>query len=170
MARILAIVLALAALNPALATSSAALAAAKRVLAAKELEAVGLPDPKCATGVISMKAATGKDPQVCCAGYCGECSNYPTCASVRGQNSTFACCQEKVYTQRCGGGAAANVCLKKCSESVPPCIMDDEEANYKMPSPVRHAGTDCNDAKQQWNAKVASVEEYEVPKEVGAGK
>ena len=126
----------------------------------KALQAAGLPDPKCATGIISMKAE-GK-PQTCCAGYCGECSDYPTCSAVRGQDSTLACCAEKVYETRCGGGAAANVCLKKCSESVPPCIMDDEDANYKMPDPARHAGQDCNDAKQQWNQAVASVEESKV--------
>mmetsp|Transcript_8419 Transcript_8419/g.18444 ORF Transcript_8419/g.18444 Transcript_8419/m.18444 type:complete len:170 (-) Transcript_8419:20-529(-) len=161
MARVLKIVLALAAVSPAFATSSAALVAARKTLAAKQLEAAGLPDPKCGTGVISL-ATGGKEPQVCCAGYCGECSNYPTCSAVRGQNSTFACCQEHVYGARCGAGTPANKCLKKCSESVPPCIMDDEEANYKMPDPARHAGQDCNDAKQQWNQAVASVEESKV--------
>mmetsp|Transcript_27670 Transcript_27670/g.82491 ORF Transcript_27670/g.82491 Transcript_27670/m.82491 type:complete len:171 (+) Transcript_27670:72-584(+) len=155
MARVLKIVLALAAVSPAFATSSAALVAARKTLAAKQLEAAGLPDPKCGTGVISL-ATGGKEPQVCCAGYCGECSNYPTCSSVRGQNSTFACCQEHVYGARCGAGTPANKCLKKCSESVPPCIMDSAE--YKpMDKDMRHAGTDCNEAVKEWRQMASTA-------------
>merc|ERR1740115_714806 len=74
----------------------------------------GVPDPVCHTGVISMKV--DGEPQVCCAGYCGECTDYPTCSSVRGQDSKNACCKSDVYKMRCGE-APANVCLKKCSES-----------------------------------------------------
>ena len=153
MARLL-VTLALAALAPAAATSSASLAAARRVITAKSLEAAGLPDPKCSTGVISLKS--GDEPQVCCAGYCGECSNYPTCEAVRGQDSKLACCATPVYEQRCGGGAAANVCLKKCSESVPPCIMDD--MTYVAPDPdMRHAGEDCNKAVKDWRLKAEAA-------------
>jgi hypothetical protein len=89
-------------------------------LAARSLSAAGLPDPHCKTGVISMKVS-GK-PQSCCAGYCGTCNDYETCKSVRGQASESACCASKIYEMRCGN-APANVCLKTCSESVPPCIM-----------------------------------------------
>ena len=154
--RVLAVILALAVVSPAAATSSAGLAAAKRVHAAKELETAGLPDPKCATGVISMKGGP-KETQVCCAGYCGECSNYPTCSSVRGQNSTFACCQEHVYGARCGAGTPANKCLKKCSESVPPCIMDEDTFAYKAPAYTRNAGSDCNEAVADWRLKVEAA-------------
>ena len=43
---------------------------------------------ECKTGVVSL--AGTPDPQVCCPAYCGECSDYPDCASVRGQDS-FTC-------------------------------------------------------------------------------
>merc|ERR1719148_231123 len=78
--------------------------AVRRMVAAKHLTIANLPDPKCATGIISLKEAD--KPQVCCAGYCGECSDYPSCASVRGQNSTFACCKTEVYGRRCGNSPA----------------------------------------------------------------
>mmetsp|Transcript_84420 Transcript_84420/g.212962 ORF Transcript_84420/g.212962 Transcript_84420/m.212962 type:complete len:160 (-) Transcript_84420:194-673(-) len=115
----------------------------------------GVPDPQCRTGVISLKEA-GK-PQVCCAGYCGECTDYATCRSVRGQNSTLACCASEVYNIRCGAGAPANLCLKKCSESVPPCIMDGGKV-FTTPDPsTRTAGSDCNEAVSKWreSAKAA---------------
>lgn len=96
----------------------------KKQLAARSLAAAGLPDPHCKTGIVSLKLqnVTGK-PRSCCAGYCGACNDYETCKSVRGQDSENACCASKVFEMRCGN-APANVCLKKCSESVPPCIMD----------------------------------------------
>jgi len=128
--------------------------AVRKMIAAKNLEAAGLPDPNCHTGVIAMKEK-GK-PQVCCAGYCGECSDYPTCKSVRGQNSTFACCKTEVFERRCGK-AAANVCLKKCSEAVPPCIME-RGVIFKKPDPKqRTASTDCNKAVEDWRKKVAAA-------------
>merc|ERR1719197_2125121 len=95
-----------------------------------------------AGGVISI------DGKTCCAGYCGECTDYETCKSVRGQDSENACCATKVLSMECGGGSApANVCLKKCSEAVPPCIMDME---VTIPSTERHAGDDCNEAITDW--------------------
>eukprot|EP00421_Protoceratium_reticulatum_P039961 CAMPEP_0168439366 /NCGR_PEP_ID=MMETSP0228-20121227/42428_1 /TAXON_ID=133427 /ORGANISM="Protoceratium reticulatum, Strain CCCM 535 (=CCMP 1889)" /LENGTH=130 /DNA_ID=CAMNT_0008453639 /DNA_START=47 /DNA_END=436 /DNA_ORIENTATION=+ len=108
--------------QPQLATAGRRADSVRKMIAAKHLVATGLPDPKCHTGVISMK--TAGQPQVCCAGYCGECSDYPTCERMRGQNSTNACCKTQVLEMRCGN-AAANVCLKPCSESVPPCILDE---------------------------------------------
>jgi len=124
----------------------------RKTLAAKSLAAAGLPDPHCATGILSLKE--GEDPQVCCAGYCGECSDYPTCKSVRKQDSENACCKTAVYKMRCGGGAAANECLKPCSEAVPPCIMDNKV--YKAPNPEnRTAGSDCNEAVKDWRLKAA---------------
>ena len=126
----------------------------RKIIAARNLEAQGLPDPNCHTGVIAMKEK-GK-PQACCAGYCGECSDYPTCMSVRGQNSTFACCKTQVLKRRCGN-APANVCLKKCTEAVPPCIMETGET-FKAPDPKqRTAGTDCNKAVEDWRTKVAAA-------------
>mmetsp|Transcript_68372 Transcript_68372/g.196113 ORF Transcript_68372/g.196113 Transcript_68372/m.196113 type:complete len:167 (-) Transcript_68372:180-680(-) len=125
--------------------------AVRKMVAAKNLAAAGLPDPTCATGVISLK--DGDAPQACCAGYCGECSDYPTCTTVRGQNSTFACCKSQVLKQECGKGSPANVCLKKCAEAVPPCIMEDGKI-FSTPEPsARTAGTDCNEAVSVWRAR-----------------
>merc|ERR1719221_1131262 len=76
-----------------------------------------LPDPHCHDGVLS---APDGGKQACCAGYCGECSDYATCSSVNGQDSEYACCKSKVLERECGKGAAANVCLKSCKDAVPP--------------------------------------------------
>jgi len=120
---------------------------------ARNRESSALPDPQCHTGHISLP---GEDtPLICCAGYCGECSDYPTCASVRGQDSKNACCKTDVYNMRCGE-APANVCLKSCSESVPPCIMDEKE-EFVMPDPVRKAGDDCDKAEDIWDKKADSA-------------
>merc|ERR1719204_302392 len=135
------------------ATSTRREMAVRKVLTARSLLAAGLPDPKCHTGVIAAKVLG--ETQVCCAGYCGECSDYPSCGSVRGQNSTNSCCKTQVYQMRCGN-AAANVCLKKCSESVPPCIMDEGEI-FTPPDPsTRTAGSDCNEAAEDWRLKAAA--------------
>merc|ERR1740138_657219 len=83
--------------------------------------------------------------QSCCAGYCGACNDYKTCASVRGQDSENACCASKVYEMRCGN-APANICLKTCSESVPPCIMDVDLDNIEIPKIKNVKGVPgCND-------------------------
>merc|ERR1719326_2309056 len=121
-----------------------------RVTRARQL--AQLPDPKCHTGVLSHDNTNGT---ACCAHYCGECSDYATCQSVNGQDSGNACCKSKVLSMQCGKGAPANTCLKTCSVSVPPCIMD-----IKVPEPVksaRHAGTDCNEAVADWRAKAAAA-------------
>jgi len=123
--------------------------AALKVISARSMAAAGVPDPMCKTGVISLPDGSGK-PQSCCAGYCGECTDYETCKSVRGQDSEKACCATPVYEQRCGE-APANVCLKKCSESVPPCIMDKDEIVIK--TPTRNAASNCTKAVADWRAK-----------------
>merc|ERR1719329_655365 len=92
-----------------------------KLMASRSIAAATLPDPHCSSGVISIPG--GKGPQACCAGYCGECTDYETCKSVRGQDSAAACCASKVLEMGCDAGAPANVCLKSCEESVPPCIM-----------------------------------------------
>merc|ERR1719183_239091 len=117
--------------------------------AARNLAAAGVPDPTCKTGVLSL------DGKVCCAGYCGECSDYETCKSVRGQDSKNACCMTAVAELECGKGAAANVCLKKCSEGVPPCITDDELPPLEPAS--RHAQTDCNKAVTAWRERAENA-------------
>merc|ERR1719389_1478578 len=113
----------------------------QRLLAARSIAAAGLPDPKCKTGVISSLSNT----TVCCAGYCGECTDYETCKSVRGQDSENACCASSVSAWSCEGGAPANICIKLCTESVPPCIMPETE-EFVFPETKRTAGDDCNAA------------------------
>merc|ERR1719222_863693 len=135
--------------------SMAASASARlRATHARQLAVEALPDPKCHTGVLSHENINGT---ACCAHYCGECSDYPTCQSVNGQDSGNACCKSKVLAMQCGKGAPANTCLKTCSESVPPCIMD-----IKVPKPVkaaRHASSDSNEAVADWRAKAAAATE-----------
>merc|ERR1719271_1343188 len=126
--------------------------ATMKSLSARSLAAAGVPDPLCKTGVISLKT-TGK-PQSCCAGYCGECTDYPTCEKVRGQDSKNACCASAVYDMRCGK-APANVCLKKCSEAVPPCIMDKDE--IKIETPKRNAADNCTKAVPDWRDKAENA-------------
>merc|ERR1740121_457835 len=122
---------------------------------AQGLRKAALPDPHCHTGVLSLANGTGS-PQACCAGYCDECSDYPTCKSVRGQDSTNACCKSNVLAMECGKGAAANVCLKLCTEAVPPCIMPD--GTFSPPDPsMRQAGDDCNKAPGNWSKKAAAA-------------
>jgi len=114
------------------------------------------PDPTCATGVVSLAGAVTDRPQACCPAYCGECSDYEQCASVRGQDSANACCLSKVLDLECGGPAKppANVCLKKCVDAVPPCIME-EGVTFEMPE-VTSAAEDCNEAVGEWMTKAES--------------
>jgi len=147
--------------------ASARLEAVRKTIAARTLAAEGLPDPKCKTGVVSLPSLKGA-PQICCAGYCGECSDYPTCGSVRGQDSKNACCMSSVAEMACGK-APANVCIKKCTESVPPCIM--EATNYKPPDKKqRTAGTNCTEAVADWRAKAESAIAAGALKEKGKKK
>jgi len=121
----------------------------------RSFAAAGLPDPKCHTGKISLPFAD--ETQVCCAGYCGECTDYPTCGSVRGQDSKNACCASDVKKMSCDEGAPANVCLKSCEESVPPCIMPKGE-KFEMPDPdARNAKDDCNEAIPDWMNKAKTA-------------
>merc|ERR1719240_2467329 len=106
---------------------------------------MGEPDPMCKTGVISL------DQKVCCAGYCSECTDYPTCESVRGQDSKNACCASEVLNMACSEGAPANKCLKSCKDSVPPCIL--EEADFEIDKSLPTAADDCNEAIQDWRKK-----------------
>jgi len=56
----------------------------------------------------------------------------------------------------CDKGAPANVCLKKCSEAVPPCIM--EGSDFEMPDPdARNAKDDCNEAIPDWMLKAKNA-------------
>merc|ERR1740117_2571370 len=133
--------------------------ALRKMFQSRNLAAVGVPDPSCHTGVIGLKVEG--EEQACCAGYCGECTDYPTCKSVRGQDSAGACCKTDVLDLACGGSAAANVCLKTCAEAVPPCILEDS-VTYSPPDPdTRNAGSDCDTAVQEWRDRAKMVTEPE---------
>merc|ERR1719326_1302806 len=134
-----------------------------RSLAVRSIAAAGRPDPKCHSGVISLPFKGTEDPQVCCAGYCGECNDYPTCGSVNGQDSAKACCSSKVLATSCDKGAPANICLKKCSEAVPPCIMEKGE-KFEFPDPdKRNAAEDCNEAVPNWMIEAKNAVEAVEP-------
>lgn len=118
--------------------------------------AVRSPDPTCKTGVLSLSGTPhAGGPQVCCPSYCGECSDYATCASVRGQDSKYACCASQVFAQSCNEGAAANTCVKQCSETTPPCMMEVGET-YQQPNQTA-AADDCNEAVGEWDAAAESA-------------
>merc|ERR1719230_214505 len=125
----------------------------QRATKARAMAAAKKPDPTCSTGVASLKGAIAGKPQACCPSYCGECSDYESCKSVRGQDSEGACCPSKVLSLECGGPekTPANVCLKKCSEAMPPCIMV-EGAEYTPPE-MTSAAEDCNEAVGEWMDK-----------------
>jgi len=129
----------------------------QRSALARSLVQAKKPDPTCKTGVVSLAGAVADRPQACCPAYCGECSDYPECGSVRGQDSANACCLSKVLDLECGGPAKppANVCLKKCVDAVPPCIMEEGVA-FEMPA-VTSAAEDCNEAVGEWMDKAESA-------------
>merc|ERR1719160_1764322 len=124
----------------------------QRSVLARSFAAAKKPDPTCKTGIISMPGAVSGKPQACCPAYCGECSDYPPCASVKGQDSAKACCLTQVLEMECGvTKTPANICLKKCAEAVPPCIMAEGEV-FEMPE-VTSAAEDCNEAVGEWMDK-----------------
>jgi archaellum component FlaC len=137
-------------------------------MARARLEKEGLPDPVCRTGIISLPIASLGKKQACCPAYCKECDDYKTCESVREQASENACCASKVLKLECGKGAPANICLKKCSEALPPCIMEDGQV-WRLKPPKVNAADDCNEAIVEWrqHGKAAikagneAVEEFE---------
>merc|ERR1719252_258719 len=80
----------------------------QRSVLARSFAAAKKPDPTCKTGIVSMPGAVSGKPQACCPAYCGECTDYPSCASVKGQDSAKACCLSEVLEMECGKGAPAN--------------------------------------------------------------
>jgi len=53
------------------------------------------------------------------------------------------------------GSAPANDCIKSCSDSVLPCIMDPDVPEVEIPD--RHAMDDCNHAGQNRRHKAEAV-------------
>merc|ERR1719191_1618275 len=122
----------------------------QRSVLARSMSVAKRPDPTCKTGVMSLAGAIADKPQVCCPAYCGECSDYAGCEKVRGQDSKNACCLSAVLDLECGGPSRPmpNVCVKKCTDSVPPCILAAGET-FEMPE-TTSAAEDCNEAVGEW--------------------
>merc|ERR1719281_2122098 len=78
---------------------------------ARSLAQAKRPDPTCKTGVVSLAGAVADRPQACCPAYCGECSDYPECDKVRGQDSANACCLSKVLDLECREGRQGRCCF-----------------------------------------------------------
>jgi len=87
------------------------------------------------------------------------------CENVRGQASKDACCASNVINKQCGieaiilGTATvnpANNCLKLCSESHAPCIMDDPKA-YNLVAPSRNAADNCSTAVETWRQQAKAA-------------
>jgi hypothetical protein len=139
-------------------------------MARARLEKANLPDPVCRTGIISTPILSAGKKQACCPHYCKECDDYPTCKKVRGQDSKNACCASDVLKMACGKGAPANVCVKKCSESLPPCIMEDGKV-WKLEPPEVNAAEDCNEAITDWRKhKQAAIKTGKMEADVIDGK
>merc|ERR1719450_1806597 len=129
----------------------------QRSTKARAFVAAKKPDPTCATGVASLAGAVPGKTQACCPAYCKECTDYETCKSVRGQNSESACCATKVLSLECGGPekTPANICIKQCSDTNPPCIM--AEGVEWVPPETTSAAEDCENAVPEWMDKVESA-------------
>merc|ERR1719198_1312825 len=144
----------------------------QRSMKARSLQAAGLPDPECKTGVVSLPVVPKPEKKVgepieviseaqakaCCPAYCGECSDYSLCKSVRNQDSEFRCCASRVVARSCEHTRTpANICVKSCTDSVPPCIMplDTEWVAPAMTS----AAEDCNNAVVDWMKDARSAVE-----------
>jgi len=106
-------------------------------------------DPECKLGHRSF-TADPKSESVCCPAYCGECSDYASCSSVNGQESTNACCATKVLSLVCENNAEDPYCLKSCSVKSAPCSLGVVE-DYKAPEP-NTASEDCGEAVKEYKA------------------
>lgn len=110
------------------------------------------PDPRCRTGLLSLKLPKGG--QVCVPTYCDEASDYGSCASKRGQDSEKACCVSKVMEMSCLVNPQA-YCVKECSETLPPCIIPAGE-EFKIPT-VTSAAEDCLNVVPEWKQMMAAA-------------
>lgn len=120
-------------------------------------------DKYCEKGIrsVSPEKAKGAPYTVCCAAFCGQCTNQATehggdqCSAQFGKENAFgkqlvknedaglACCPRKMHEAFEKGE------LKSCSESLPPCHMDESAALKEFPMDV---GKDCNKALDDWRA------------------
>merc|ERR1719316_1473644 len=129
----------------------------QRSIKARSMEKAKLPDPECKTGVVSL-ATAASDNQACCPAYCGECSDYPDCSSVKGQDSEYRCCASKVLERSCEHTRTpANICIKGCADTTPPCVM--AAGTTWEPPAMTSAADDCNNAVNDWMTSARSAVE-----------
>merc|ERR1719191_1570367 len=115
---------------------------------ARTLAAAGKGDPTCKSGI----GGKYRETPVCCPAYCGECTDYPTCRSVKGQASGSACCATQVAKSSCASGKAdAARCVPSCNDKGPPCILD-KAVPFEAPA-MTSAAEDCNEAVPEWMDK-----------------
>jgi len=110
-------------------------------------------DPMCRTGVLSIPE-TDDEAQVCCSGFCGECSDHQFCDKAMhvDTDTSNECCLTVVKAAACGGDTPADTCIQGCSKSAPPCIMDAHAPTIPETGIV-DAGKDCNEAIYNWRKK-----------------
>mmetsp|Transcript_52576 Transcript_52576/g.139584 ORF Transcript_52576/g.139584 Transcript_52576/m.139584 type:complete len:176 (-) Transcript_52576:83-610(-) len=114
-------------------------------------------DPQCRTGLLSFEKT---DMQVCCPAYCKECTDYPTCKSVFGEDtkdSSQACCVSVVIQESCEVSSHKLGCIKSCENSLPPCTMKPGEEFVKPEEPT--AAADCGKAVDDWKAMAEAAKE-----------
>mmetsp|Transcript_31783 Transcript_31783/g.69536 ORF Transcript_31783/g.69536 Transcript_31783/m.69536 type:complete len:188 (-) Transcript_31783:122-685(-) len=106
-------------------------------------------DPQCRTGILSFEDTS---EQACCPKYCKECTNFPSCSKVFGaesDDSSKACCVDTMIAKSCEGEEShVHGCVRKCSESLPPCLMEAGE-EFTAP-PETSAAADCDEAVSDW--------------------
>mmetsp|Transcript_4620 Transcript_4620/g.10168 ORF Transcript_4620/g.10168 Transcript_4620/m.10168 type:complete len:190 (-) Transcript_4620:80-649(-) len=105
-------------------------------------------DPQCRTGLLSFEET---DLQVCCPTYCKQCTNYPGCKAVFGdetRDSGEACCVDTIIKLSCEKASHKLGCIKSCEKSLPPCYMP-EGTVFEEPEETS-ASADCDNAVQDW--------------------
>merc|ERR1719198_2592443 len=121
-------------------------------------------DEFCKTGLMEASVET---PRVCCPSFCSECSSYASCTAAFEHDtdkSKNACCTDVVKEHSCensGENGLTEVsfppCVKKCSESLPPCLMTDSD--FVFDPDQMTAADDCGEVVGEWQAKAKSVTE-----------
>merc|ERR1719359_779077 len=119
-------------------------------------------DEFCKTGLMEASMET---PRVCCPSFCSECSSYASCTAAFEHDtdkSKNACCADVVKEHSCensGENGLTEVsfppCVKKCSESLPPCLMEDSD--FVFDPEQMTAADDCGNVVGEWQATMKSI-------------
>merc|ERR1719478_705498 len=119
-------------------------------------------DPMCKTGLME---ASSEATRVCCPKFCSECTSYVSCSAAFEHDtdkSKNSCCVDTVTENSCDNAGANGLtatstppCVKKCSESLPPCLMEDVDFTFD-PDQVS-AADDCGNAVSEWEATAKGI-------------